>query len=143
MFLGVETVGGGGKSFLGNDLWIHLGREIYTQLGDHRGLFADEQKRETLTPIFEGHAFWNSTVPHSGGEVPSGVRSSGENENPPVGILSCMDHEKSLAEYALAGTDNSLFVSKYQLQLPSKEVLQTQLDAERQRLESASKEGAS
>lgn len=64
-----------------------------------------------------------------------------KDDNPPIGILLCTDHDKSLVEYALAGMDNSLFVSQYQLQLPSKEVLQAQLDAERQRLESLSEGG--
>lgn len=59
----------------------------------------------------------------------------GEDDNPPVGILLCTERNQSLVEYALAGMDNSLFVSRYQLQLPSKETLQAQLQAERQRLE--------
>lgn len=59
----------------------------------------------------------------------------GKDDSPPVGILLCTERDKSLVEYALAGMDNSLFVSQYQLQLPSKETLQAQLEAERRRLE--------
>ncbi len=44
-----------------------------------------------------------------------------EGDNPPIGILLCTDKGETLAEYALAGLDNQLFVSKYQLALPSKE----------------------
>ena len=58
-----------------------------------------------------------------------------ESDNPPIGILLCTDRDKSLVEYALAGMSSDLFVSKYQLELPSKEVLQAQLAAERERLE--------
>ncbi len=47
-----------------------------------------------------------------------------EGDNPPVGILLCTDKNHVLAEYALAGMDNSLFVSKYQLELPDKEAMQ-------------------
>ena len=36
-----------------------------------------------------------------------------EGDNPPVGILLCTDKNQTLAEYALAGMDNNLFVSKY------------------------------
>lgn len=43
------------------------------------------------------------------------------NDNPPVGILLCTQKDHALVEYALAGMDNRLFVSKYQLQLPRKE----------------------
>lgn len=47
-----------------------------------------------------------------------------EGDSPPVGILLCTDKEHALAEYALAGMDANLFVSKYQLELPKKEEMQ-------------------
>ena len=47
-----------------------------------------------------------------------------EGDNPPVGILLCTDKNHALAEYALAGMDNNLFVSKYLLALPKKEDMQ-------------------
>ena len=49
-------------------------------------------------------------------------------DNPPVGILLCTDQNHALAEYALAGMDNQLFVSKYQLELPKKEEMQRFMD---------------
>lgn len=45
-------------------------------------------------------------------------------DNPPIGILLCTDKNHALMEYALAGMDDQLFVSKYQLALPSKEDMQ-------------------
>lgn len=45
-------------------------------------------------------------------------------DNPPIGILLCTEKDHALAEYALAGMDNQLFVSRYQLELPSKETLE-------------------
>ncbi len=47
-----------------------------------------------------------------------------EGDNPPVGILLCTRKDQTLVEYALAGMDNNLFVSKYRLELPSKEEMQ-------------------
>ena len=47
-----------------------------------------------------------------------------EGDNPPVGILLCTQKDHPLVEYALAGMDNNLFVSKYQLELPKKEDMQ-------------------
>lgn len=47
-----------------------------------------------------------------------------EGDNPPVGILLCTGKDSTLVEYALAGMDNNLFVSKYLLELPSKEEMQ-------------------
>ena len=41
-----------------------------------------------------------------------------DGDNLPVGILLCTQKEHALVEYALAGMDNRLFVSKYQLELP-------------------------
>ncbi|MCB1359558.1 MAG: DUF1016 family protein [Maritimibacter sp.] len=61
------------------------------------------------------------------------VREPGD--NPPIGILLCTEKDYALVQYALAAMDNSLFVSKYQLQLPTPEVLKQQLESERRRLE--------
>jgi predicted nuclease of restriction endonuclease-like (RecB) superfamily len=47
-----------------------------------------------------------------------------EGDYPPVGILLCTQRDHALVEYALAGMDNGLFVSKYQLELPKKEEMQ-------------------
>jgi hypothetical protein len=43
-----------------------------------------------------------------------------EGDNPPIGILLCTHKDRALVEYALAAIDNELFVSKYQLELPTK-----------------------
>lgn len=59
-----------------------------------------------------------------------------QDDNPPIGILLCTDHDRTLVEYALAGMSGEVFVSKYQLQLPDAELLQRQIAQERQRLES-------
>jgi hypothetical protein len=42
-------------------------------------------------------------------------------DNPPVGIILCTDKEETKVEYATAGLNNQLFVSKYLVELPSKE----------------------
>ncbi len=55
-------------------------------------------------------------------------------DNPPVGLLLCMRKDHALVEYALAGMDNRLFVSKYRLELPSKEDLARFLEAQRREL---------
>ena len=46
-------------------------------------------------------------------------------DNDPIGILLCTAKNNILVEYALAGMDNQLFVSKYMLELPSKEEMQS------------------
>lgn len=45
-------------------------------------------------------------------------------DNPPIGILLCTRKDCAVVEYALAGMDNKLFVSRYQLELPRKEEMQ-------------------
>jgi hypothetical protein len=57
-----------------------------------------------------------------------------EGDNPPVGLLLCTQKDHALVEYALAAINNRLFVSKYQVQLPSKEELQRFLEGKRQEL---------
>ena len=47
-----------------------------------------------------------------------------EGDNLPIGILLCTQKNHSLVEFALAGMDNQLFVSKYQLELPKREEME-------------------
>jgi predicted nuclease of restriction endonuclease-like (RecB) superfamily len=50
-------------------------------------------------------------------------------DNPPIGILLCAEKDHALVEYALGeGDSENLFVSKYQLELPSKEEMQIFLE---------------
>jgi len=42
-----------------------------------------------------------------------------EGDNPPIGIVLCTDKTSSTVKYATGSLDNQLFVSRYQLQLPS------------------------
>jgi predicted nuclease of restriction endonuclease-like (RecB) superfamily len=51
-------------------------------------------------------------------------------DNPAVGILLCTEKGKKLVEYATAGMDNQLFVSKYLLELPKKEQLEEFIEKE-------------
>ena len=51
-------------------------------------------------------------------------------DNPPIGMLLCTLKDRALVEYALADLPNRLFVSKYELELPSRKQLQGFLDAQ-------------
>lgn len=53
-----------------------------------------------------------------------------ENDNPPIGILLCTDKESSIVQYATGGIDNQLFVSKYQVVLPTEEELKAFIESE-------------
>jgi predicted nuclease of restriction endonuclease-like (RecB) superfamily len=55
-------------------------------------------------------------------------------ENPPVGILLCAERNAEVVRFATAG-DDDLFVSRYQLELPTEEQLKQWLQEERVRLE--------
>ncbi len=50
-----------------------------------------------------------------------------DNDNPPIGIILAADKNEILVEYATAGMENQLFVSKYQMHLPDKALLENQL----------------
>lgn len=51
-------------------------------------------------------------------------------DNPPVGLLLVTDQNRALVEYAVADSDMQLFVSKYVVNLPSKEQLQDFIQSE-------------
>ena len=55
-------------------------------------------------------------------------------DNPPVGILLVTDKDNALVEYATADSDKDIFISKYLLELPSKEKLINFIKAEIARL---------
>ena len=42
-------------------------------------------------------------------------------DNPPIGILMCTEVGQEMAEYTLMDIDEDVFISKYELQIPSKE----------------------
>lgn len=44
-----------------------------------------------------------------------------QDDNPPVGILMCSEVGQEMAEYTLLDTDEDIFISKYELSIPSKE----------------------
>ena len=48
----------------------------------------------------------------------------------PIGILLCTDKNDALVEYALAGIDNQLFVSRYQVALPDKRQIEAFIKAQ-------------
>ena len=50
-------------------------------------------------------------------------------DNPPVGLLLCTGKDHALVQYAIASMDNRLFVSKYAMELPSREELEKFLHA--------------
>ncbi|MGB3947345.1 MAG: PDDEXK nuclease domain-containing protein [Bacteroidia bacterium] len=52
-----------------------------------------------------------------------------ENDNEPIGIILSADKDEVLVEYATGGISNKIFVSKYQLYLPDKKLLQKQVKA--------------
>lgn len=59
-------------------------------------------------------------------------------DNPPVGILMCSEVGQEMAEYTLLDTDEDIFISKYELSIPSKERMTEFLRKENEEL--ASKE---
>jgi predicted nuclease of restriction endonuclease-like (RecB) superfamily len=59
-------------------------------------------------------------------------------DNPPIGLLLCTDKNHALVEYVLAGMDNNLFVSKYMLELPKKEDIQSFIEQKIKEIETLS-----
>jgi len=49
-------------------------------------------------------------------------------------LLLCTDRDHALVEYALTAVDNRLFVSKYQLELPSKVEIERFIDEKSRQL---------
>ena len=56
-------------------------------------------------------------------------------DHPPVGIILCSGKDHTDVEFATAGMDAKLFVSRYLVALPSVQQLKAQLEADRARIE--------
>lgn len=63
-------------------------------------------------------------------------------EQPPVGIILCSDKDRTKVQFATAGMDNKLFVTRYLTALPSAEQLQRFVETDRDRVEAAMKQRA-
>jgi len=63
-------------------------------------------------------------------------------DNPPIGIILCSERENVAVEFATAGIDNKLFVSRYLTALPSADKLRAFLEADRERIESMTRQSA-
>ncbi|RZJ94112.1 MAG: DUF1016 family protein, partial [Hymenobacter sp.] len=59
-----------------------------------------------------------------------------EGDNPPVGLILCAQKNDTLVRYATTGLAEQLFVSKYQVNLPSEEELRALIREEQERLSS-------
>ncbi len=59
-----------------------------------------------------------------------------EGDQPPVGLLLCSDRDSTKVEYAIAGMDQQMFVSRYLVALPSPQRLRELIEADRAGLES-------
>jgi predicted nuclease of restriction endonuclease-like (RecB) superfamily len=77
----------------------------------------DAFKHEHLSQLNTYVAYYNAEIKR-------------EDDNPAIGILLCTEKGKKLVEYATAGMDQQLFVSKYLLKLPRKEVLESFIQKE-------------
>ncbi|MEA3513276.1 MAG: PDDEXK nuclease domain-containing protein [Campylobacterota bacterium] len=53
-----------------------------------------------------------------------------KDDNPPIGLILCANKNNTKVEYATAGLDNNLFVSKYKINLPSIEEIEEFLEDE-------------
>ena len=49
-------------------------------------------------------------------------------DNPPIGLLLCSDYGKTTVQYATEGLADSVFVSKYRLQLPTEQDIEKYLE---------------
>ena len=55
-------------------------------------------------------------------------------DNTPIGILMCSEVGREMAEYTLLDIDEDIFISKYELSLPSKERMTEFLKKENEEL---------
>lgn len=60
---------------------------------------------------------------------------TGEDENPPIGIILCSDKSDAVVRYTLPEDNNRIFASRYKLYLPTEEELAAEIIKERRVIE--------
>ena len=51
-----------------------------------------------------------------------------KNDNPTIGIILCADKDNTVVKYSVLNDNENLFLSKYQLYLPSEEELKAEIE---------------
>lgn len=60
---------------------------------------------------------------------------TGEDENPPIGIILCSEKSEAVVRYTLPEDNNQIFASRYKLYMPTEEELSAELVKERRMFE--------
>jgi YhcG PDDEXK nuclease domain len=58
-------------------------------------------------------------------------------DNPPVGVILCSGKDQTKVQFATAGLDNQLFVSRYLVGMPSADALRKFVESDREAIESS------
>jgi hypothetical protein len=58
-----------------------------------------------------------------------------EDENPPIGIILCLDKSEAVVRYTLPEDNKQIFASRYKLYLPTEEELAAEIIKELQAIE--------
>jgi len=58
-----------------------------------------------------------------------------EDENPPIGIILCLDKSEAVVRYTLPESNKQIFALRYKLYLPTEEELAAEITKERKTIE--------
>jgi predicted nuclease of restriction endonuclease-like (RecB) superfamily len=119
-------------AFIGRQKRLRIGSEWYRidLLFFHRrlrSLVVIDLKIGTLTHADSGqmHMYLNYAAEHW----------THDDENPPVGLILCAQHDEAVARYALEGLPNKVMAAEYKLVLPDESVLVAELEKTQRELE--------
>ena len=57
-------------------------------------------------------------------------------ENPPVGLILCSEHDEAVARYSMGNLTNKILAAQYKLVLPDPRTLEAEIEKTRRMLES-------
>ena len=116
-------------------------RQLYLEYPQLRNSISAPLVRKLAVPLPHGKPKFSAPLSRKSPAGPSPFyfknRVMAPGENPPVGIILCSDRRQTKVEFATAGMDNHLFVSRYLVALPKPEQLEALIEADRPQFESA------
>jgi hypothetical protein len=64
-----------------------------------------------------------------------------KDENPPVGLILCSEHDEAVARYSMGNVTNKILAAQYKLALPNPRLIEKEIEKTRRILELRAKIG--
>jgi hypothetical protein len=109
------------------------GRSNYTAWSGGIAALLEKARRQSARSV---NAILTATYWEIGRRIVEFVQAD---ENPPVGLVLCSEHDEAVARYSMGNLMNKILAAQYKLNLPGPRTLESEIEKTRRLLESRAK----